>query len=493
MNLRTRLYKPALLGLAVVLFCVVAQMQSRLNVDRKELGLTKMDPLENAPPVLAFTTVALGSFRGLIANALWLRLSDLQEDDKYFEMVQLSDWITKLQPHMVAVWQFQAWNMAYNISVKFKSHEDRWQWVERGIRLLRDQGLHYNPNETKLYRDLSWLYQHKVGANLDDAHMLYKRKWAQEMQDVLGGRPNFKELTNPTTPEWKERARKLREVYKMDPEIVEKVDKEYGPFDWRLPDAHAVYWAELGRIYGRPEDQETLRRSIYQSMQQMGIRGGALDPSITNITEQNFILWPNLDRIAVISASYEKMIGEETNNPHGLQQNMETAHKNFIKQAIPWLYVYGREKEAQQWYTYLKGIYTNAFVGKEANMSMEDYAVSEITTDIGETDMNKVEADILGMFAQEFSCLVRDNDTQAVNYDNLARKVWKHYHDKIGPVSDARLKLRPFSQLRQFELDKELDPKTGLQPWARKILMTKLNLHEAPATAPPVQAAGGGN
>jgi hypothetical protein len=275
MNFRMRLYKPALLMLAAVLFCAVAQMQTRLNADRKELGLTRMDPLENAPPVLAFTTVALGGFRGLIANALWIRLNDLQLEDKYFEMVQLADWITKLQPHMAAVWQFQAWNMAYNISVKFKDYEDRWRWVKRGIELLRDNGLRYNPDKTPMYRDLSWIFQHKIGAYLDDAHMLYKLRLAQEMQEVLGGRPDFKQLLNPTTPEWKERVRKLREVYKMDPKIVQQVDEEYGPFDWRLPDAHAVYWAEVGRIHGRPEEQETLRRSVYQSLQAMGIRGGA--------------------------------------------------------------------------------------------------------------------------------------------------------------------------------------------------------------------------
>ena len=28
---------------------------------------------DNAPPVVAFTTVALGSFRGLVADFLWLR------------------------------------------------------------------------------------------------------------------------------------------------------------------------------------------------------------------------------------------------------------------------------------------------------------------------------------------------------------------------------------------------------------------------------------
>ena len=34
---------------------------------------TRLTALENAPPMLAFTTVALGGFRGLIANALWVR------------------------------------------------------------------------------------------------------------------------------------------------------------------------------------------------------------------------------------------------------------------------------------------------------------------------------------------------------------------------------------------------------------------------------------
>ncbi len=79
-----------------------------------------MAVLQNAPPLLAFTTVALGGFRGLISNFLWIRANDLQQDDKFFEAAQLADWITKLEPTFAQVWLFQAWNMAYNISVKFK-------------------------------------------------------------------------------------------------------------------------------------------------------------------------------------------------------------------------------------------------------------------------------------------------------------------------------------------------------------------------------------
>lgn len=162
----SRIYKPLLLVLTLFMLVTSAITQRALNEERKALGLTLTEPLENAPPVLAFTTVALGGFRGLIANVLWLRANGLQQDGKYFEMVQLSDWITKLQPHFAMVWRFQAWNMAYNISIKFPDQKERWSWVQRGIELLRDEGIKYNPHEPTLYQELAWFFQHKIGNNL---------------------------------------------------------------------------------------------------------------------------------------------------------------------------------------------------------------------------------------------------------------------------------------------------------------------------------------
>ena len=117
--MNSRLKKFLLVALAAVLLVGVSQVQDALNHDRETLGLTRAQPLENAPPVLAFTTVALGGFRGLISNLLWARAADLQEEDKFFEMAQLADWITKLEPHYTQVWIFEAWNMGWNISVKF--------------------------------------------------------------------------------------------------------------------------------------------------------------------------------------------------------------------------------------------------------------------------------------------------------------------------------------------------------------------------------------
>ena len=86
--------------------------QLSLNHMRSNLHITRLEPLENAPPVLAFTTVALGGFRGLIANYLWMRAADHQENGRYFEMLSIAGWITKLQPTFHAVWNQQAWNLS---------------------------------------------------------------------------------------------------------------------------------------------------------------------------------------------------------------------------------------------------------------------------------------------------------------------------------------------------------------------------------------------
>ena len=196
--MNSRLKKILLWLLAAALLAGSGQVQQSLNRDRQELELTQNTPLKNAPPLLAFTTVALGGFRGLISNFLWIRANDLQQQDKYFEMVQLADWITDLEPHFEQVWVFQAWNMAWNISVNFKDFSDRWRWVERGMELLRDDGLRYNPNSILLYQQMSWIFQSKMGQNMDDANQYYKEQWAGEMMPFFGPNgTNFVDLINP--------------------------------------------------------------------------------------------------------------------------------------------------------------------------------------------------------------------------------------------------------------------------------------------------------
>ena len=84
-------------------------VQSRLDDSIRENRLIDEQFIEGAPPMVAFTTVALGGFRGLIADFLWLRAISLQDQGKYFEMVQLASWIMKLQPKSTATAAYLAW------------------------------------------------------------------------------------------------------------------------------------------------------------------------------------------------------------------------------------------------------------------------------------------------------------------------------------------------------------------------------------------------
>jgi hypothetical protein len=385
----------------------------------------------------------------------------------------------------------QAWNMAYNISVKCKDFKERWNWVQRGLNLLRE-GLKYNPGEVNIYKELSWFFRHKIGQNLDDAHMYYKIQWARQMQDVLGGHPDFAALLNPRTPAELERVRKLREVYQMDPAFIQQIDQTYGPLDWRLPDAHAIYWSELGVRNGTQADKNLIRRQAFAIMQQACRRGGALPSWVTNVTEENFILWPNLDLVPKVNAAYEQTLLEMPEQ----KQVVLTAHKNFLRTAVVLLYEYNRAPDALRWFNYLKANFTNGLIGDETNLTVEGYAFKQIQADIPELDPIKATAFILGEIAQEYLCVVADDNDQAARFRQFGEAVWRSYQNRIpGKPNDPnykRIALPPMEQLRADELE---EMENQLSPQAAGYLRNRLGLKpRAPAAPPPnpTPPAGGG-
>ena len=81
---------------------------------------------------------------------------------------------------------------------------------------------------------------------------------------------------------------------------MKKLDEEFGPLEWRLPEAHAIYWAAQGLEDARkhpnkvnPDDLIQLRRVIYQSMQ-LSFQRGRLEP---NPLSDFPVFGPNLDII----------------------------------------------------------------------------------------------------------------------------------------------------------------------------------------------------
>ncbi len=250
-----------LLLAAVLALTVAGALNLRLLRFRDEAHLTQAPPTQNMPPAVAFTTVALGGFRGILADVLWMRAGALQEEGRYFELVQLADWISKLQPRSPPIWAYHAWNMAYNLSALMPTPDEKWRWVRNGLLLLRDEGLASNPGSARLHQELAWIYLHKLGTDTDSAAAFYRAQWAAE---VDAGQT------------------------RLDPERVRRIENDLAPLDWRTPQAHAIYWATAGLPFARTDFEDlALRRMVYQSLMQRIAQGDRhlLAPAIDYVEE----------------------------------------------------------------------------------------------------------------------------------------------------------------------------------------------------------------
>lgn len=482
--MKARAKKIFMLLLGAALLFGAGRIEKGLDHDREALGLTISQPLQDAPPVLALTTEALGGFRGLISNFLWMRANDLQLNDQYFEAAQLADWITDLEPHFTQVWVYQGWNMAYNISVKFKDFSDRWRWVQNGIELLRDRGLRYNPDDLLIYRELAWFFQHKMGANLDDANGYYKTQWARDMTPFFGPHgTNFDALIHPRTAEERTNVYILEHTYKIDPVFAQKVNTEWGPLDWRLPEAHAIYWGALGleKAQQHPDkvvknDVITVRRIIYQSMMQAFQHGEIIANPFTHTAE----LGPNLALIPKVNDAYETMMREETNEA----ANISIGHRNFLLDAVYYLYEADRVPEARKWYDYVRKKYPDKPIlefkpdSLPKNVSLDDYCVYRVQGDVKDTSQADTTAAVEGLLVRAYESLAIGDDDRYAGFRLLAAKVYENYTRKIDKFHPdiKRVGLPPFSTLNDNVLSHLLDPQNGLPYGARAVIRTQLKL-----------------
>lgn len=173
---------------AAAVFVGAAMLVAPLNARRQEANLILPSLPENVRPSMLLTPL-LAVGRAPLVDYLWLRATKLKDEGRFFDAYQLSQMICELQPKFASVWAFQAWNMSYNISVTFRTPEERWRWVRNGYELLRDKAIPLNPNNTQLYRELAWILFHKVGDYLDEMHYYYKLQFALQMEDILGQPP----------------------------------------------------------------------------------------------------------------------------------------------------------------------------------------------------------------------------------------------------------------------------------------------------------------
>jgi len=436
-----KFYKPGLLLLAALALLMNSFNQQALNDKREALNLTRMTPLENAPPVLAFSTVALGGFRGLIVNFLFLRSNQLQLEGKFFETMTLGDWITKLQPTFTPVWRYQAWNMAFNISKTFEDPNDRFRWVWSGIKLLRDEGLKYNPTDAEMYRELGQIIYMKIARFTETTHFQYKRIFVSWFDDVFpDGRPDYEALSNPKNEEERRRKDLLENMFKMDLKYVRMTAEEFGPLDWRLPETHAIYWSVVGMNKATTGDPMVMYRVIWQSMQ-TAFERGTLN---VNPHDGSIEFSPNIDIIPKVNMTYEKMKTLMPDRADYVTRGQEF----FLHDAIYLLYLHGREREAAEWYAYLRSEKFGAQYAWVKDMPLQDFVLLRIQKQVNSSSPFKTKGIIEAYLQNFYYYLALGRNDLARGNLLFAQKTYKLYHERFSKTVREIQKLSTFKSIK---------------------------------------------
>jgi hypothetical protein len=173
------------------------------------------------------------------------------------------------------------------------------------------------------------------------------------------------------------------------------------------------------------------------------------------------------------------------------------AHRNFLRDAVYFLYENNRMAEAQKWFKYLgekypdKPIIENQPDSLPKNLTLDQYAVAVVQIDIDETSQERVTSAVQGLLTQAYYNLAIGNDDRYEGLKRLAVKVYERYTSKTASYGAKRIPLPPFDTLNKTVVQQLLDPQAGVPYAARAVLRTQLGL---PAeTAVPAPNSGSTN
>ena len=153
---------------------VLAQKRAEFTLGESSLG--------NVDPSSATMNLVLFGLRGVATNVLWTDAMDAKEKKDWARLRSDVDSITRLQPHYEKVWDFQGWNLAYNVSAEWDNVEDRWYWVKEGTKFVMD-GVDRNANSPDLRFKVGQIMGQKIG-NADEKS--FYRKYFTVDPDVAG-------------------------------------------------------------------------------------------------------------------------------------------------------------------------------------------------------------------------------------------------------------------------------------------------------------------
>lgn len=158
---------------------------------RQQLDLGESDLGDIDPSGAAMNLVLLG-LRGVAANILWMQADQQKNHKDWAGMRATTESIIRLQPHYVKVWEYNGWNLAFNVSVEWDAVPDRYFWVKEGGKFIQ-KGVNRNRFASDLYWHTGRIYGAKLG--ISDEARFFRRYFRADPDPKFGG---------GVDPEWNE-------------------------------------------------------------------------------------------------------------------------------------------------------------------------------------------------------------------------------------------------------------------------------------------------
>ena len=180
----------ALIGLLLIPLAMVSSPETRdannqiksrggiLSQLRDEYELSQARMMEVDPASESMKLASLG-LRGVAVNLLWMQAIEYKKKENWDQMAATLNALIKIQPNFVKVWEYQAHNLSYNISVEFDDYEYRYHWVKKGISFLTE-GIPYNYRDHRMTDNLGFFTGMKIGRS--DERFQFRRMFRQDAE-----------------------------------------------------------------------------------------------------------------------------------------------------------------------------------------------------------------------------------------------------------------------------------------------------------------------
>jgi hypothetical protein len=291
------------------------------------------------------------------------------------------------------------------------------------------------------------------------------------------------------------KAWQLRKVWKLDPALMNNLNRTYGPIDftdpnthlpldWRHPDSHAIYWAVKGlqvathkESGGEFDMSETnTDRIVGHSLQNLFRYGKLLIRDMqfqvpvegSQETEaqiyKEVFLRPDLRMFDSYNNSILATL-EKYKDDSSLK-SMQNGHRNMLKNAVLSFYQSGHRKKAQQIYNELRKLYDLP----DFKVSLTEFAQKRFFEELESIGIHDATEQVVLLLRESYYLYAIGDDETSAGREKLAKEIFDYYQNKY--LDENRIDLPDFKvlqylALRDFLEDMQFVPNLRLNLLAR--------------------------